>query len=82
MLYKEDAADSTKPLYRPSLKSTGYNTQTDKPSLTAALDELVELGWLYPPDRVGDMDSYRLSDRARENEIFVYNVEELARRAL
>lgn len=78
--WKGDAADQSKTNYRPSLSPTGYNHSIDKAQLAAALKELVDLGWLDPADRVGDVDLYRLSNRARQNEIFWYNVKELAKR--
>ena len=78
--WNRDPANPTKALYRPSLSPTGQNWSKEKRSLDLALNELVEIGWLYPPERVGDKDIYRISDRALVNEIFIYNVNEMAKR--
>jgi hypothetical protein len=52
----------------------------DKARLQSALEELVDIGWLDPAERVrDDIDLYRLSDRGRENEFFIFNVSEMAK---
>jgi hypothetical protein len=73
-------AEPKRGLYRPSLSSTGVTYRMDKASLEFTLEELVDIGWLDPAQRVRDIDLYRLSDRARENELFHYNVPELAKK--
>jgi hypothetical protein len=52
----------------------------DKASLQSALEELVDIGWLEPPQRVREIDLYRLSDHARENELFLYDINDLAKK--
>ena len=54
----------------------------DKMRLQLALEELVDKGWLYPAERAGAIDLYRLSDNARENDIFMFNVNEMTKRRL
>ena len=78
--WQGDKADPKTGLYRPSLSPTGFNHRMDKASLQSALEELVDIGWLEPPERVGEIDLYRLSDHARENELFLYNVNDLAKK--
>jgi hypothetical protein len=51
----------------------------DKAELESALKELVDLGWLDLAQQVGDIDLYRLSDRARQNELFWHNVNKMAK---
>lgn len=78
--WKGDPADPKKGLYRPSLSPTGINCSMDKARLQSALEELVDIGWLDPAERVrDDIDLYRLSDRGRENEFFIFNVSEMAK---
>jgi hypothetical protein len=78
--WRGDQAEPKTGLYRPSLSSTGVTYRMDKASLEFALEELVDIGWLDPAQRVRDIDLYRLSDRARENELFYHNVTELAKK--
>jgi hypothetical protein len=75
-----DPADPETGVYRPSLGSTGLNRRRNKRLLESALEELVTIGWLEPADRVGNVDLYRMSDSTRQNELFIYNVNEMAKR--
>jgi len=70
-----DPAATTKAIYRPHLGQAGPNWSMDRQTLDFALNQLVESGWLEPPERAGKSAGYRLSDAAKAHHGFLHHVE-------
>jgi hypothetical protein len=75
-----DVADSARANYRPHLAQSGMNWSINRASLSNALEQLVEAGWLEPEERIGKNYRYRLSDAAKADHLFLYQVEQFKKR--
>lgn len=62
-------------LYRPHLSQSGGETKRmARESLTRALTQLVDLGWLENPETIGKTDRYALTDAAKVSDSFIQRV--------
>ena len=69
-----DEGDSASAIYRPHLAQSGINWAMNRASLANALVQLVDSGWLEAEEGVGEINRYRLSDAAKADHLFLYQV--------
>jgi hypothetical protein len=80
LYYGPDAADQSKAVYLPHLSQRGMFHRANQTAFAIRLKGLLDLGWLDPPERIGNIDRYRLSDAGRSNDLFLYQVEQFEKR--
>ena len=69
-----DVAEPNSALFRPHL-GLGEIMRMSRETLTRALKELVDLGWLQPIDPIGGTCRYVLTDAAKHSSAFIKRVE-------